>query len=679
LHPRAIDEALCDDISLLITCDTGIGEAEVVERGVASGLTIIITDHHDLPPRLPPAQALVDPNMLPADHALRELSGVGVAYMVARALLEGAGHASLLEEMLDLVALGLVADVARQVKDVRYLIQRGLVALRRTRRPGLEALVRAAGLELAHLNELDISFQLGPRLNAAGRLADSELALRLLLTHDVDEAQRLAGKLEALNRDRQARTEAVVMEIEDHLRRDPELARKPAIILDGEGWEIGVLGLVATDLARRHDRPAILIAHREGGPSAASARSVEGVDIHEAILSQREHLLREGGHPMAAGFSIERGNVPVFRRGLWHWMLHEAPPRKAALGLPVDAEVPWEEVDLPLAHEIARLAPFGAGNPRPTLMTGSGTLIRAEDLSRTRETAHRRLFLDDDSGRPLRLIWFDAGEMPAVGERLDVAFNLSTTYWRGEEHLQLELVDWRPTASKLGEALSELVAGREVVDWRSAGAAEQLLARLRADYGERLLVWAEGLPNRVEGPCVRHELVGRRAAILAVLTPPAGPEELRWVLAEVQPQMLYLLPPRDVAEPAPAEFLGQVAGMLRLALREHGGHIDTLRMAARVGARQAAVVAALRGLEALDKVSLRHEAGQLRAYLSQEAPPEPELSAGGSAEGEAEYLTNRQSAKEQARSALLYLLRETRAYRRAYRTLPLAALLHGEK
>ena len=693
LHLRAVEESLNDDVSILITCDTGIGEVEMVARGVASGLTILVTDHHDLPPKLPPAQALVDPNMLPAEHPLHELAGVGVAYMVARALLEGTPQEALLEEMLDLVAVGLVADVAKQVDDVRYLTQRGLDVLRHTRRPGLVALAHAAGLELAHLSELDISFQIGPRLNAAGRLDDSdldlplnaagrlagsELALRLLLTHDVGEAQELATKLEALNRERQARTQAVVSEIEDRLRRDPEQARKPALILDGEGWEIGVLGLVATDLARRYDRPAILIAHRRGELSSASARSVEGVDVHEAILSQREYLVREGGHPMAAGFSIKPEHVPAFKRGLWDWMLHKAPPR-AAPALAIDGEVPWEEVGLSLAHELARLAPFGAGNPRPLLMTGPGTFIRTEDVSRRRATEHRRLFVDDDSGRPLRFVWFNAGDVPAAGERLDVAFSVSVAHWQGEERLQLELVDWRPAMRRLGEAAPELMAGREVLDWRREQDVMQLLARLRAAYGKGLAVWAEGLPNKVEGTSSRHELPAGPAVALAILTAPAGPEELRWVLARVRPQVLCLLPPADVGEASPAEFLNQVGGMLRVALRDRGGRLDTLRMAARLGARQGAVVVALRGLEAAGKVSLRVEDGSLRAYLPQEVPVAAEALPDEMGKGEAEESARKQLAEQQARNALLHLLRETRAYRQAYATLPLGALLYGDE
>ncbi len=169
LRRRAVDEALSDGVSLMITCDTGIGENEAIEYGVSRGLLMVVTDHHDLPETLPPAHAIVDPKVLPEDHALRELSGVGVAYMVARALLEPGGEETL-AGMLDLVALGLVADVSRQVGDVHHLVQRGLGRLRRTTRPGLQALMQAAGLDPLALDEQDIGFKLGPRLNAAPRI-----------------------------------------------------------------------------------------------------------------------------------------------------------------------------------------------------------------------------------------------------------------------------------------------------------------------------------------------------------------------------------------------------------------------------------------------------------------------------------------------------------------------------
>ncbi len=674
LHMRAIDDALRDGVSTLITCDTGIGDVEIVARGVAQGLVVIITDHHDLPETMPSAHAVIDPKMLSPEHPLRELTGVGVAYMVARALLEGSHQACRLDDMLDLVALGLVADVATQVGDTRYLIQRGLIALRQTKRLGLRALVREATLDPAHLGELDIGFQLGPRLNAAGRLADASLAVDLLLTRDPETAQRLAQELEVLNRDRQALTEAVHDHVREILRLRPDILDHPAIIIEGRGWTHGMLGLVAGKVAREHNRPAMLILHQDGSPSTGSARSVKGVDIHQAIASQRKYLLREGGHPMAAGFTIEPGKVADFKRGLCSWLEREAPSPEAAPALMVEADVPWEEVNLSLAREVTRLAPFGSGNPRPVLMTGGGTLVRVEDVSRRRETPHRHLHLDDDSARRLRFTWFNAGELPSAGERLDLAFHLEVNHWRGQERLRLELVDWRPAAAPDRQTMLRLVAGREVVDWRAETDTEALLETLRAQYGQALAIWGEGLPTPVPDALTRRELLAHRATALAILTPPPGPGALRWVLAQVRPQVLCLLPPRQVPDPQPRAFLTMVAGMLRVAMRAHGGQADTMRMAARIGARQAAVVAALRWLEAKGKIVLRYEADGLRAYLREDAPPEPEWPE-DELESDVEHAAGGQRAEQQAANAVIYLLRETRAYRRAYATEPVEALL----
>jgi single-stranded-DNA-specific exonuclease len=672
LPPRAIAEALRDGIAILITCDTGINDATVVAQGVAAGLTILITDHHDLPADLPPAQALLDPKMLPDQHPLRELSGAGVAYLVARALL-GDGAAAL-ERTLDLVALGLVADVATQVGEVRYLVQRGLAALRATERPGLLALARLAQLDLPHLDEQTIGFQLGPRLNAAGRLADARSAVRLLLTQDRGEAEALAQELETLNLERQARTEAVQMAVEELLAREADLLRQPALVVVGENWEPGVLGLVAGELAQRYDRPAVLIARRPGQPSVGSARSVEGIDIHAAILSQREHLLREGGHPMAAGFSLLPEREKDFRRGLLAWMRAHHPERRLP-PLEIAAEIPWEEIGLPLAQEVLRLAPFGPGNPQPVFMTAGGILVRVEDVSRRRATPHRHLYLDDETGRGLRATWFNAQELPQPGERIDLAFRLAVNYWRGQARLQVELVDWRPAAPVAQRELAMLIAGREVVDWRAAADAAERLAQLRQRYGPQLILWAEGLEEPPEGAITRATWPEHPAIALAILTAPPGPEALRWALRRAQPQEVYLLPPLAVPEPTPAEFLRAVAGMLRVALRAHGGLVDPLRMAARIGAREEAIIAALRGLEAAGKVVLRREAEGLRAYPPEAAPPPEEAEEPENPEEQAERL---RQAEEQARHALGYLLRETRAYRQAYASQPVAALIRED-
>lgn len=682
---RAVEEAARDGVHLLITCDTGIGDADVVAEGVRRGLTVVVTDHHDLPPELPPAHAVVNPKMLPESHALRELAGVGVAYEVAAALLASsdAGHAGTPEApgapLLDLVALGLVADVARQVKDVRYLVQRGMVALRQGARPGIRALAEVAGLAVDALDETDIGFQLAPRLNAAGRLDDALKAVRLLLTCDADEAAIIARELEALNRDRKARTEAALAMAEEALRQEPGALRQPVLMVEGARWEPGVLGLVAGELVRRYGRPAIAIAHRDGEVSVGSARSVEGIDIHAAIASQSALLVRCGGHPMAAGLSLERAHVPAFRQGVLAWVRRlgaiEAEP------LTVDADLPWAEAGLALARELRRLAPFGAGNPRPVLVARGGMMVRSDDVSRRRETNHRHLYLEGAESTSLRVTWFNADELPQPGERVDVAFHLGVNRWRGEERPQLELVDWRPAAPAPREVVATLVAGRDVVDWRQVRDVEARVAELRARFGERLAIWAEGLTPVPDGAVTRRELLERDAPPLALafLTAPPSGETMRAMLRATRPQSVYLLPPMEVAMPPAGEFVRQVAGMLRVALRAHGGRIDVMRMAARVAAREEAVMAALRGLELSGAVVLVREGKELRGYLPGEEPPDAGRDAAAEGEESPEEREERlRTAREQVRRALVHLLRETDAFRRAYATLTVEALLGAD-
>ncbi|NLG51352.1 MAG: hypothetical protein GX552_14690, partial [Chloroflexi bacterium] len=458
------------------------------------------------------------------------------------------------------------------------------------------------------------------------------------------------------------------------LRQNPDILRQPAIVLEGEGWEPGILGLVAGDLADRYGRPAVLIAHLPDQPSAGSARSVAGVDIHEAIASQRAYLVREGGHPMAAGFGIERDQVPAFRAGLLDQLAHVTVLPEATPPLVLDAQVAWNDVHLGLCREIARLAPFGQGNPTPVLMLTGGTLYGVEDVSRWRETAHRHLHVGDDSGYSLQVTWFNAGDLPPLGARLDIAFHLSVGRWYGVERPQLRLVDWRDGCVSIAQAQSRLGAGVEIVDWRAEADAGRRLAGLQAAHGDDLLIWAEGLDRPVQGAVTRTDVVGRRAQALAIMAPPPGAEALLWMLDQLRPQVIYLLPPEHVNEPYPNQYLSKVASKLRMAMRTRKGAIDTLSMAAELGTSRAAIAVSLRGLEARGKLVLHHGSdGVLCAYRPEEAPPDARLSWEDES-GPDDRAAQLQRARDQSRDALMYLLKQVRAYRSAYATQPIAAL-----
>ncbi|MEN6480413.1 MAG: single-stranded-DNA-specific exonuclease RecJ, partial [Anaerolineales bacterium] len=422
--PSAVHDAARDGVRLIVTCDTGITDVATVALANELGIGVIITDHHDLGPTQPEALAVINPKLLPADHPAHELSGVGVAYLLASALLDAPRFAPKREAMLDLVALGLVADVATQVGDVRYWIQRGLAVLRQGQRPGLVALLRAAGIEPATADEVTIGYQLAPRLNAVGRLGDANEAVELLLTSDAERAAQLAEAVDGLNASRRGRTEAAFARVSELIAQDPDALREPALVVAAADLEEGVIGLVAGRLAQAYGRPAIVVAHRDGQPSVGSARSVGDIDIHEAIVSQRHLLLREGGHPMAAGFALAPESFGAFRSGVLAWLRQRAPEAVAIAepALPIDAVIPWTEAGLALALQIERLRPFGPGNPAPKLAAEGGVFLRAEDVSRWRETPHRRLFVSGPDGEPHRLTWFNAGELPEPGEAVDLAF-----------------------------------------------------------------------------------------------------------------------------------------------------------------------------------------------------------------------------------------------------------------
>ncbi|NLG27204.1 MAG: single-stranded-DNA-specific exonuclease RecJ [Chloroflexi bacterium] len=670
LSARALTDAQRDGVALLITCDTGIEAAEVVRAHAGTKLAIVITDHHDLPAELPPARAVVNPKRLPKGHPARELSGVGVAYVLARQLLEGSPAGQrVLADLLDVVAIGLVADVAALVGDVRYYVQHGLRALRVSARPGLRALFALAGLDARNVDEGTIGYQIGPRLNAAGRLDDASLGVRLLLTRDATEATAIAQQLEVINADRQARTDALTTVVEAQLRASPEMLSAPAIVLEGENWEGGVLGLVAGKLAHDYGRPVVLIAHAEGRDSAASARSVPGIDVHAAIASQSALLVREGGHPMAAGFAIRREQVARFRRGLLEHVAQQAAGRVDVPPLAVDAELPWSELSIELARDLARLAPFGQGNPRPILAAQGGVLVRAEDVSRKRETSHRRLYLSSDSGATARITWFNAGTLPPTGEPIDVALQVGLSSQRGEERLDLVLVDWRPAATRIAREVAGLVAGREVVDLRAEGDWRQLLAGLQRKHPGALAIFAEGLDVPLAGIQPRTELAGSRAAALVLLTAPPEPAVLRELLAATEARLVYLLPPHIPVESGAGAFVRSVAGMVRVAIDERDGVLDITRMASRLAGREAAIVAALRGLEAAGSVLLEQDVVGLKALVVMRDADQRE------SQRPADGLSAEQRvAADQARSALVHVLSETAAYRRFYATASVAEI-----
>ncbi len=572
-------------VDLLLTCDTGIAAHDAVGAAQATGVDVIITDHHSLPSQLPDAYAIVSTQRLPEGHVLRTLPGVGVAYKLVQHLYELAGHGSEVERLLDLVALGIVADVVEQRDDTRYLLQRGMDRLRASARTGLKALMEAAQVDPVNLSADTIGYQVGPRLNALGRLDDANLAVELLTTRDINRAQQIANLLEALNDKRKLIENQIYSAAQDQIAADPSLLSFDALVVAGPDWHPGVIGIVASRLVEQHNRPVVVLSLQTDGPARGSARSVPGVDIGRAIALQADILLAHGGHPGAAGVTLSEDRIPEFRRRLSN-AVREIREPVAEDGLLIDAVVSLDMLSIELAEDLNRLAPFGAGNPPIRLLAQGLRLAEHAVFGAARN--HRRLTVIDTAGIPYSVTWWRGDEHPLPPERLDMVFIPRINDYKGRRSLQLEWVDGRAMPGM------ELPAGPryELIDLRRA---DDPLAEL--PHEDDLIFWAEP-PGSVPGvDDVRGRTAARyslpRCDKLVIWTAPPGREELWQVLDRTGAQTIYLVA-RSATDDTPEGFVKRLGGLVNYAMSHYGGETSVARLAEETAQREVTV---RRGLE----------------------------------------------------------------------------------
>jgi single-stranded-DNA-specific exonuclease len=424
--------------SLLLAADCGTSSVAEVEHARRLGMDVIILDHHAIPPKLPLAVALVNPKLLPEvgqGSPLRELASVGVAYEAMAALYQALGRAWQPQRFLDLVATGTVADVAPLVGENRYLVKEGLAAMATTERPGLCALIAAAGLRPECVDSEAIAYALGPRLNAAGRLAHAELSLRLLLTPDEGEAAELARQLNALNQERQRQTELALAMAADLLTAED--AEAPLIFIGHPDISEGIVGLVASRLVEERYRPAIVYQRGES-ESRASCRSIPEFDIMAALGHQGHLLVRYGGHARAAGFTVANANLGALQEGLLEQAARELAEVELSPPLAIDAELPLGRLRGEDIRWLQCFRPYGQGNPEPTFLSRGVSVADARLLGN--DGQHLRLKLKDG---PVTwpAIAFGMGERGVeAGQRVDVVYSLASDR-RGEDALELRIKD----------------------------------------------------------------------------------------------------------------------------------------------------------------------------------------------------------------------------------------------
>jgi len=437
LNNLALEQLKEDGVSLIITVDTGITAIAEVKGARKMGIDVIITDHHTPLPELPEALAIINPKRPGSTYPFLELTGAGVAYKLTTALFHGIGKDNgELPKLIDLAALGTIADIAPLTGENRYLVTEGLKQINAVPRPGIRGLAEQAGLECAKLDTDNIAWQLAPRLNAAGRLAHAMNGYQLLMTDSYDEARELAVWLDEKNTERQRLTVKVLTQARDEILRK---GISPLLISGSSEYPAGITGLAASRLTEEFYRPVILISTGET-TSIGSCRSIPEFNVIKALTRCSHLLTRFGGHSQAAGFTLPTKNLPELGKILSDIVETELAGLELEPHLDIDAEVKLAELGGSIYNLMQKLAPFGHANSVPIFMSRRVRVLDCRTMGKEEE--HLRLRLRQD-GQVWEAVAFRQGDfLPDLAPFIDIVYSLEVDHWRGENNLRLNILDF---------------------------------------------------------------------------------------------------------------------------------------------------------------------------------------------------------------------------------------------
>ncbi len=451
LNIPAIDDIAAAGNSLLITVDCGVSDVEPIAHAVERGLDVLVLDHHQVPETLPAAVGILNPHRPDCEFPTRDLAAVGVAFnlvMALRAELRRRdafldGEEPNLREVLDLVALGTVADIVPLLDENRIITRFGLEELSAGRRPGVAALKEVAGLFGGAVSSGQVAFRLAPRINAAGRLGSAAKGVELLTTRSYSTALKLARELDAINAKRQGIEQTIYRQAAEQAERQAGGGKPGVLVLASEQWHVGVVGIVASRLVEKFGCPVVLVS-LDGEAGRGSARGIDGVHLYDAMVSCADHLLAYGGHRLAAGLSIERAAVDRFRDAFGRAIDQQRAGQLLRKTVHIDAAVQpgqWRDAEV---ATLDQLAPHGLGNPEP-LFEGRGLELRSVRAVGRDEPYHLKAVCIDGERR-LDVIGFRmADRIREIDGPMDLVYVPEFNTWEGQTNLQLRLIDLRPS------------------------------------------------------------------------------------------------------------------------------------------------------------------------------------------------------------------------------------------
>lgn len=440
LSPEAAKRIADEGTSLVITVDNGIASFEEAEIFSSLGIDFIVTDHHKAGDEIPSAYAVIDPHRADDTSPEENLAGVGVAMKLVAALEDG-DYDSVLEDYGDLVTIGTIADIVPLTGENRTIVARGLKNIERTYRPGLLSLLESVGIKNG-ISASSIAYGIAPRINAAGRMNSALTALKLLLTEDFEEAERLAEELNSENTARQTAEAEISEAIEAYFDKNPSLRYDRVLVAAGENWHPGVIGIAASRLVEKYGRPAIVLSVGEDGIARGSCRSIDGLSLYDALSFCKNLLVQFGGHTLAAGFSVEKDNIEPFRKKINEYAASLGPFYPS---LSIDLRLNPAGISTDILESMALLEPYGAGNPSPVFGLFGVEITGIRSIGADK---HIRLTLAKGSdsvpavyfGQPMSTFLYN------TGDKVDVACRIEKNEFRGETKVSVQIKDIRPAS-----------------------------------------------------------------------------------------------------------------------------------------------------------------------------------------------------------------------------------------
>lgn len=437
LNTKAVRFAKDKDIALIITADCGIGAVEEVDLANSLGIDVIVTDHHEIKKdEMPNAFAVINPHQKGCTYPFKYLAGVGIIYKLSQALMKKRYYH--IENHLDLVALGTVADIAPQKSENRIFTKAGLSYLNDTRKVGLKSLIAVSGLGKRDISSSHIGYILGPRINAMGRIGSADIALKLLLTDNKLEADKLANILNSENKNRQKIESDILDEAILKVEREVNFKEERVIVLDKEGWHPGVIGIVASRIQERYYRPTILVAVKDN-IAKGSGRGIDEFNLFEALMASKDYLIDFGGHEMACGLSMHKKDIDKFRRAINSYAREKISDKDLFPKIEIDIHMPLSDLSMSVINELDLLRPYGPENPRPVFLS-SRVMLREEP----RQIGKNGIKMWITSGAiTCEAINFRKGlvNIPKTGQVFDIAYSPAINSWQGIDSIQLDLFD----------------------------------------------------------------------------------------------------------------------------------------------------------------------------------------------------------------------------------------------